>query len=463
MRWLIFPLLVGLALRLCLFAAIWANDPDAIVFPDSASYEGPARALLAHGAFWTAEDSFEPEVHRTPGYPALIALVYAVADSRAALMWCQIGLSLVTAVLVGKAAARLGGRRAGLCALWLCCLDPGLITYSTTVLSETLFVALLAGMVLAGTYGGLKSVMCIDFDWIVPRWSFFVIYGILLGVATMVRPVTLYWIIPALVVQLWSYCHTYRSIREKCMMVLAMSSPFLLLIGGWTLRNQAVAGVPVFALNGAQATYLMKASAVETIRSGRDFLEVKEQFYREVAAHSDLPPAERLAWYREASAPYLGDWPALMQSAWTGVGYLFVSSFAPTAVALIEPDEAWASPIGEFLHERAGWWERWMPDRAWIVGLFVVDVGFTRLVYLLALVGVVLAFWRGWSWEHGLIVLLAAYLVAIHVDLSSYSRYRVPLLPIVNLYGGMGLAWLWGAVSPKIGVRWGPLGATKFA
>jgi hypothetical protein len=60
--------------RLCL---TWLADPKDLVFPDSYTYPAPARSLLEAGEFLNNEKN--PEVHRTPGYPAfLAALMYVV-------------------------------------------------------------------------------------------------------------------------------------------------------------------------------------------------------------------------------------------------------------------------------------------------------------------------------------------------------------------------------------------------
>ena len=67
-----------LAIQACVATWVYHHDPGRVLAPDSPSYEMSALALLVDGRFWTAPGSGERQIHRTPGYPALIAASYAL-------------------------------------------------------------------------------------------------------------------------------------------------------------------------------------------------------------------------------------------------------------------------------------------------------------------------------------------------------------------------------------------------
>jgi 4-amino-4-deoxy-L-arabinose transferase-like glycosyltransferase len=109
-------LLFALATRLGALGWVYAHDPGRIAYPDSASYENPARAVLQTGRYAPSPEApARPDVMRTPGYPVLIALVYRLfGPSRAALIIVQILLSVATVGLVYDLGRRTVSRAAGL-------------------------------------------------------------------------------------------------------------------------------------------------------------------------------------------------------------------------------------------------------------------------------------------------------------------------------------------------------------
>src|SRR5687767_15154053 len=102
---------VGLLLAIHVGVAGWVhhNDPQRALASDSPSYEKPALALLADGRFATEPGSDEPEIHRTPGYPMLIAASYALFDRTPALIIAiQISMHGMILALVARMARRVG-------------------------------------------------------------------------------------------------------------------------------------------------------------------------------------------------------------------------------------------------------------------------------------------------------------------------------------------------------------------
>ena len=132
---------VALFLAIQVGVATWVHhhDPGRVLAPDSPSYEMSALALLVDGRFWTAPGSGEPQIHRTPGYPALIAASYALfGRNPAVVIGIQLLMNCVMLVLVGRIAGRVGVA-AGWAAILVLGLDVAFFASAQYLLTETFF------------------------------------------------------------------------------------------------------------------------------------------------------------------------------------------------------------------------------------------------------------------------------------------------------------------------------------
>jgi len=86
---------------------------------------------------------------RPPGYPLLLAPGAALNHPIAFALALQILLSVGTTHLVYSSAARLFNERAGTWAALLCAVEPVMLVWTATIMAETLFTCLVAGMVYA--------------------------------------------------------------------------------------------------------------------------------------------------------------------------------------------------------------------------------------------------------------------------------------------------------------------------
>ncbi len=107
---------------------------------DSLMYGELAHNMLEHHVFGFSENPLRPTLIRLPGYPLFLAACFsAFGDANYfAVILVQMAIDLASCVLLGRLAWRLGGRRAGLIALWLAALCPFTANYSVAPLTETL-------------------------------------------------------------------------------------------------------------------------------------------------------------------------------------------------------------------------------------------------------------------------------------------------------------------------------------
>ncbi len=123
--------------------------------PDAVSYLG-AGISAAHGygfripeGPWNAPDTTSALAHFPPGFPALIATgVRAGLDARNAARFIQAASAAIAAIAVSLTAGVAGGPLAALTAAVLVLLTPAMIVVHASVLSEPLFLALVASFTL---------------------------------------------------------------------------------------------------------------------------------------------------------------------------------------------------------------------------------------------------------------------------------------------------------------------------
>lgn len=139
-RWLLALLAVGLLARL---AALACTSDLGIRIVDEAHYHTLATSLVEGRGF-----AFEngPTSIRPPLYPAFVAAVWAVTGTRSlqAVRAVQIGLALMTTLLVFGLGRDLFGQQAGLAAATLACFYPSLLVSNYLLLTEVLFATLVA-------------------------------------------------------------------------------------------------------------------------------------------------------------------------------------------------------------------------------------------------------------------------------------------------------------------------------
>jgi 4-amino-4-deoxy-L-arabinose transferase-like glycosyltransferase len=183
-----------------------------------------ASNLIEHQVFSLSQQApFLPEVFRTPGYPAFLALIRWSGMENP--YWTVFWQELVYASTVwifyhyGKTVFDRNLQRAGLLFLLL---DPGGLVYPKLFLSETLFLPfLVSGMLAMGYYLRDKN------------WRYLALAGVIMGVGAIVRPAILYLPLIAAVTLLVSNFKNKRRWLDAGILLLT----FFLVIAPWLLRN----------------------------------------------------------------------------------------------------------------------------------------------------------------------------------------------------------------------------------
>ena len=138
-------LLVTLLSRLALPLVVYEihRDPGVFFTPDGLSYLELAESIAHSGTYRTSSGI---ELARVPGFPSMLAIGVWLGHPVPATLALHLLLGLLTTGLCYAIGRDLAGERAGTVAALLYAIEPGQWVWSSLVLSETLFVALVAAM-----------------------------------------------------------------------------------------------------------------------------------------------------------------------------------------------------------------------------------------------------------------------------------------------------------------------------
>jgi hypothetical protein len=415
----ILPIVLLMVVSVAVYVA-WAlylsAEPARLMEPDTASYLRPARALLADGAFVTAPGSDEVMFVRTPGYPGFLAALLAlVGPALPSVAVAQAVIVALVVPLVFLLVDRLAGRRAAWVAAVAVLAEPILLRSSAVLMTEALHALVLTAI-------AYVLVVELTSDRVVAwRW---LLTGVLVAFATHVRPVTYY--LPAvLVVVLGLRLRAARPVPWRCgfAATLALLLPVLVLVGGWQLRNLEQVGSARFAGIEAVNMYAYRAADVIALREGRAFEEVQAQLRQDLGppAPDESQGAYYDRMYREGVAIILDDPGMLGVSMTLGLGRTMLGEGNEVLASLGIAPPAWL---------------RWMWRGLW-AGIWVLAaVGWYRLVRERP----------SWWLASSMPALAIGYLLVLSAGPESYSRFRIPVVPLVVSLAAVGVVWAASAI-----------------
>ncbi|HKM81007.1 MAG TPA: hypothetical protein VJY15_08615 [Candidatus Acidoferrum sp.] len=246
----IFPLLAGACLRMLFVLKFPADSGDSVI------YEQLATNWLKHGKYaMDIAGQPVPVDLRMPGYPAFLALVYALTDrtgesARLAVMLAQVLVDLaccvvaavLAALLVSLCSRQANRKQAFLVGLWLAALCPFTANYVAVPLTEvwatflTTMALLILMMVAAEVRGEWPEWP--RHEWIEGKgyWSLVALGGFIVGVGALFRPETPLLLVTSLILLglwMWWRGETKRFVLSAVLMAGACALPLV----PWTLRN----------------------------------------------------------------------------------------------------------------------------------------------------------------------------------------------------------------------------------
>ena len=385
--------------------------------------------------------------HWAPGYEAFLGAVFAAAGPHPiAARAAQVLISTLTVALVYGIARRVSGRKAARIAGTLSALDPSLIAYSHYLYSETLLAALLAGAAYA---------LCRRPE--APTRREGIAAGVLLGFATLTRSYVLYFL------PIWVGWLALRRRWEEARSALGALLVALAIVAPWTLRNAMVYG-DFLLVDGTAGLTAHFAFNEVLFNSDLGYPRPGPLVRRHRARCPPVPEPRRellppVAELKELFSPGLLDArTARRLPAELARARRFAGQDTP-AVQRCELARALAfarqRPELVLEHIAARPYAFWGPNsfllrsvhgRAYPGGVLGRDsYPVVKAVvvgsYLLVVTAAILALGRpGRSRFAEWTLLLCAYATAVHSLAVAYSRYRLPLMPLLMVLASVWLA-----------------------
>lgn len=439
---------VALAVRLTAYLVVLSHDPECMMAPDTPSYENTALAFVETGRFAVSPDQPDlPQTIRTPGYPAFIALIYAVVgQDRTAVVIVQIVLSVATVAAMYWLTRTVGFPRCALLVVVLAALDVVSFVYCQILLAETLFTFLLV----VGAIGGARAL--VDQQ---PKAGWVVLLGLALALGTLVRPISYYLVVPVAIGFFVVGTVTRRTLMARLTTVSLILLPSLVLVGGWQLRNRLVTGSAEFThIRGLNLLFCTGADIVAR-RDGISLDEARAKLDAEVPGHEpwlmwvgiyntdDGQPAELCALYERKGLDLVRQHP------WLAIKGSVIS----IARLLFEPGERGFSgqmriaesetgPGGDIARlSIAAYADKWLGKYPVRFAAFVFASGYLMLLYAAGAYAAVYL-WRKRRHQiavHIFLLGILVYLALLSGSIAAYSRFRCPIMPFLAMYGGIGL------------------------
>jgi 4-amino-4-deoxy-L-arabinose transferase-like glycosyltransferase len=392
------PFLIALLVRL----AYVLFYPQLSVHGDAAQYDALGWNL-AQGLGYRIPGG-EPNVYWAPGFPALLAGVYAIfGHSVAVIRIVQAILSALVVPLVAVMAARVFGRRTATTAALLCGFYPAFIGYSGLLLTETVFTLLLAVLVcwLLSLSRESSSTELLGL-------------GALAGVMALCRAEMV--LLPLFVFVALRVVFADRTATVK--QVVLIYAAVVVTIAPWSMRNYAVTGefIPL-TIHGGDVLWISSYK--------EEWLELypdREPYKSMMAGRSDVEASKVL---RSAGIRNIVEDPL-------GYAWLCVKRFPRLWIG------GHSNLFAGMEDSTRGYLERRQ------YGLFLVKLALLILNSLLIVLG---AYGAYWAFAHhpgairSLIVLSApvVFVTAIHFVLFSTPRFHVPVMPFMLIFAAVAM------------------------
>jgi hypothetical protein len=252
-------LAAGLCLRFFFVLRFPANAGDTVL------YEQIATNWLKHGIYaMNVGGQITPVDLRMPGYPAFLALIYAVtgrtgADARIWVMMAQIAVDLVACLLIAQLAMLFAKRRGDSCgerrvylgALWLAALCPFTANYTAVALTEV-FATFWTALAFCALVVAIRQVAEPAFEvkgthLPLSRSAEYGAFasGLIVGVGTLFRPEAPILLVSAILS--FGALFFFRGEFKRWLVVsLAMGMGCLVMLSPWALRNLITLNEPQF-------------------------------------------------------------------------------------------------------------------------------------------------------------------------------------------------------------------------
>jgi len=428
-------ILVSLFIRLLIILPGMQYPEKTFFRPDSSSYIQPALALLETGSYNESPSSTNPATVRSPGFPVFLAGLFVISNYSLGfpvLIFCLI--SAITCIPIFYAGKLFGKTAAiGAIAALLFGFNITSIAVAPLYLSDTLFTFFAAWQFYFFTRFYCK-------ERLLDLW----VAIFLNGVATLIRPTGLFWIIPCLFLLL---IFTRKTLIKRLIGVIGCIVVFAILIIPWMARNHMVgAGFRLDTNIGNSFYYYISAAVVSTVTGeSTEILRQKwgKETTQEFAAHPEKYPDENSrVQYKLAKAKKI-----IHQYPLAYLRQLFRPTIllpdVPTFFELLGLTQTGRGTL-DILNQKGliAAVQHYFNDKIWLLSFMLPGLLVVVITYLGC--GVKLCCWiiqKKWFLLFFFMAFVPYYLVQPGPIVM--PRYHLPALPMMTVMAAMTIGSLW--------------------
>lgn len=418
-------LLLGLLIRITVsLVALWY--PERAIQADTPSYMSFAEAIMTgHG--WEY-----PSAMRTPGYPLWLAGLMTIFDKQ--VFWLVAAQALLSAATIGltySIGRRVFDDKIASFAAFLLAINLESITHSFFLLTETLFTFLFV----------LMAYFLLDKH--SSSWRKVSLAGFFLGLGILTRPLALYYPVLALVLILWGQDSFRIRVRNSVCFITACG----LVVIPWMYRNSRV--MELFTVSTISEYNLLYYNAASVLGdSGQptpDVMNKLKDQVQQLLSERGLPDTEtnNTRIYSELGKKIILSDP---------VRYMMVHFV--TDLDGLYPDTELFRIFG--VTTQPDYSETLSSQGAIaVVKMLKKEPASTiwALILILALNLPLLASYAGWGaasftmvankqYHHLVFLSMPIFYSLLLPGVVSYSRFRVPAVPFIDILAAMGIMWL---------------------
>jgi 4-amino-4-deoxy-L-arabinose transferase-like glycosyltransferase len=391
---------------------------------DARQYRELADSLIAGDGFQLVRNGVQgPDLDRTPVYPLFVALFGPGWERVPIVVVAQHLLVLLTAYLAWRwARDRIGAPTAALAAFAIVAFDLTSMTYATYLLTETLFtffltVALVVWPLANDRHAAARSAIA----------------GLAWGMATLTRPITLYFA-PVVVVIALIVAMRRRAVVAHVAIALLVGAA---VVGSWMARNHARCGhALVSTIEGENLLYYR--AALVALPKGKTVAEYRRELRVETSEGSyDRSDPHQAAMLDEVKKQKAFE---LMLTHPLGLPRPLLLGLPRL---LFSPNRSYLYKLLGIQHEE--WDLNDLEAESFSSKVVSVETAYVAgsalyqaLLLALALVGAAIGARKREPWVVVPAVALA-YLVVISCGLETHARFRVPLVPVLAVLAGRAL------------------------
>ena len=400
-RWVLaIALAIGLIVRVAIF---WQTPTLGTQIVDERHYATLASNVLAgNGIAWGPG---QPTSIRPPLYPAFLAGIWGlVGIDLQAVRLVQFVLALLTTALVYQIGRRMFSPAVGRYAAAVTWLYPSLVFFNFTILTETLYVFLLTGFL-------LLAVMLVT----EPRAATALGCGLALGLACLTRSAL--WPLPLVLCPLL-VALLRGPLKVRLALAAAVFVGYGLAVGPWAVRNTRLQGVVT----------IVDTMGGLNLHMGNYQHTPDDRLWDAVALTGDKHWAYPL---RTHHPPPQTEGQKDKWAQRQALSFIAANPLVSLRRAAIKFADFW----GLERELAAGFSQGFYAAPKWFALLAPVTVAAAFVV--VALAGTT-GFWlaRANDWRAEVLLLLPVVgITAVHTIVFGHSRYHIPLVPILALYG----------------------------